>query len=241
MTVPRSTGANGRPWVATRRELEQVLDQTLHPLGRGVGPLQVVEAPLGEGVGLGLGDPLGERAHLAQRLLQIVRGDRGELVELGVGAGELLGAALELGVGRASAVLVSASSTVDARPACALASAELGVGLADPVVVTQSAASQHQGDRGDDPEGDEDQPRQPLAQAGDAGEQRPVGRGEQDPPGRVGERHLVEVVAVDARRSVRCRTLQLGRGVEEVAGRPGRVGRGDDHARCRRARSCGRP
>ena len=36
-------------------ELEQVLDQALHALRGGVGPLQVVRPSLGQGVGLGLG------------------------------------------------------------------------------------------------------------------------------------------------------------------------------------------
>ena len=80
------------------REDEQILDQPLHPLGRGVGALQIVEAAIGQRLGVDLADALGERAHLAQRLLEVVRRDRRELLELGVGARELAGAALELGV-----------------------------------------------------------------------------------------------------------------------------------------------
>ena len=38
----------------------------------------------------------GEGLHLAQRLLEVVGGDRGELLELGVGARELRGMAQQL-------------------------------------------------------------------------------------------------------------------------------------------------
>ena len=73
------------------REVEQVVDQLLHPLGAVdregdvlVGAL--VELPLVAAL-----EHLGEARDLAQRLLEVVRGDVGELLELLVGALELAG------------------------------------------------------------------------------------------------------------------------------------------------------
>ena len=44
-------------------------------------------------------------------------------------------------------------------------------------------------------EGEEDHPRQPLVEPGDAGVQGAVGRFEHDPPVRAGQAHFIEVIA----------------------------------------------
>ena len=78
------------------REHQQVVDQVAHPPGRVGHPAQEVLPLLGEVLAL-LGVQLrGEGLDLAQRLLQIVGCDRGELLELGVGARELGGMAQQL-------------------------------------------------------------------------------------------------------------------------------------------------
>ncbi len=92
------------------REPQQVLDQLLHPLGGRVAPLEVIAPVVRQVLRVDLGQPLGERADLAQRLLQVVRGDRRELLELRVGARELGGAALEARICRRRARTLSNSS-----------------------------------------------------------------------------------------------------------------------------------
>ena len=79
-------GLERAPAAADARELEQVVDELLHPPGAVGGELDVrlravVELPLVAPL-----EHLGEARHLAQRLLQVVRGDVGELLELGVRA-----------------------------------------------------------------------------------------------------------------------------------------------------------
>ena len=59
--------------------------------------------------------PLGERAHLAQRLLQVVRGDRGELLELLVRARELGGAPRERRVRGGELVVDALERALDSR------------------------------------------------------------------------------------------------------------------------------
>ena len=92
---------NGRLWVATRENVSRSSISSLHALtGRVRASPQVVAALLGEAVRVELVDTLlGERLHLAQRLLEVVGRDGGELVELGVRALELARAALERLVG----------------------------------------------------------------------------------------------------------------------------------------------
>ena len=55
----------------------------------------VFDAALVELVAVALLEQLAERGHLAQRLLQVVRGDVGELLEFGVGAPQLDGLLVE--------------------------------------------------------------------------------------------------------------------------------------------------
>jgi hypothetical protein len=63
---------------------EQVVDQRLHALGAVHGELDVLVGPGVELAGVTPLEQLGEARHLAQRLLQVVRSDVGELLELGV-------------------------------------------------------------------------------------------------------------------------------------------------------------
>src|SRR3954451_23811833 len=64
------------------REREQIVDQVLHTLRRGHHPVDVVSSRRGYVIPLLAFEALGERAHLAQRLLQVVGGDRREPLEL---------------------------------------------------------------------------------------------------------------------------------------------------------------
>ena len=68
------------------REGEQVVDQGLHPFGAVHGELDVLVGALVELAAVAALQCLAEACDLAQRLLQVVRGDIGELLELGVGA-----------------------------------------------------------------------------------------------------------------------------------------------------------
>ena len=68
------------------REREQVVDQHLHALGAVDRELDVLVGALVELAVVAALQRLAEARDLAQRLLQVVRGDVGELLELGVGA-----------------------------------------------------------------------------------------------------------------------------------------------------------
>src|SRR5215217_2141653 len=72
-------------------ELEQVVDQLLHPLGAVDGERDVAVGALVELALVAPLEHLGEARDLAQRLLQVVRGDVRELLELLVGALQLAG------------------------------------------------------------------------------------------------------------------------------------------------------
>ena len=72
-------------------EGQQVVDQLLHALGAVDGELDVLVGPLVELPLVAALEQLAEARHLAQRLLQVVGGDVGELLQVGVGAGQLLG------------------------------------------------------------------------------------------------------------------------------------------------------
>ena len=72
-------------------EGEQVVDQHLHAFGAVDGEPDVFGAALVELVAVPLLQQLAEGGDLAQRLLQIVRRDIGELLEFGVGPAQLLG------------------------------------------------------------------------------------------------------------------------------------------------------
>ena len=74
---------------ADARELEQVVDQLLHPLGAVDRELDVAVGALVELARVAALEHLREARDLAQRLLQVVRGDVGELLELLVGALQL--------------------------------------------------------------------------------------------------------------------------------------------------------
>ena len=80
---------------ADTAEGEQVVDQQLHALGAVDGEGDVLVGALVELAAVALLEQLAEARHLAQRLLQVVRRDVGELLEVGVGPGELGGPALE--------------------------------------------------------------------------------------------------------------------------------------------------
>ena len=71
------------------REREQVVDQVLHPPRAVDGEADVLVGALVELAAVALLEQLAEARDLAQRLLQVVRGDVGELLELGVGALEV--------------------------------------------------------------------------------------------------------------------------------------------------------
>ena len=86
---PVSTGSCGPVPRPTRENVEQVVDQLLHPLGAVDGELDVAIGPLVELAAVAALEHLREARDLAQRLLQVVRRDVGELLELLVGALEL--------------------------------------------------------------------------------------------------------------------------------------------------------
>ena len=83
-------------------EREQAVDQRLHSPGGVVHPLEVVAALVRQALLLRELELLGERLDLAQGLLEIVRGDRGEALERLVRTGQLAGTPLErlVGVGQ---------------------------------------------------------------------------------------------------------------------------------------------
>ena len=72
-------------------EREQVVDQVLHAFRAVDGEGDVLVGALVELPRVPALEHLAEARHLAQRLLQVVGGDVGELLELGVGAAQLLG------------------------------------------------------------------------------------------------------------------------------------------------------
>ena len=76
-------------------EGEQVVDQRLHALGAVDREPDVFGTAFVELVAVPLLEQLAERRDLAQRLLQVVRGDVGELLEFGVGPPQLLGLLVE--------------------------------------------------------------------------------------------------------------------------------------------------
>ena len=76
-------------------EREQVVDQHLHALGPVHGEVDVLVGALVELAAVALLEQLAERRHLAERLLQVVRGHVGELLQLGVRAGQLARLAFE--------------------------------------------------------------------------------------------------------------------------------------------------
>ena len=88
-TSSSATGSLLAPAAPDAREREQVVDQHLHPLGAVDGEVDVLLAALVELVGVARLQRLAEARDLAQRLLQVVRGDVGELLELGVRALQL--------------------------------------------------------------------------------------------------------------------------------------------------------
>ena len=92
---------------ADPREGEQVVDQRLHALGAVDGEVDVLLAALVELPRVAALEHLAEARHLAQRLLEVVRGDVGELLELGVGALERRGLLLDLRLGRADGLEVA--------------------------------------------------------------------------------------------------------------------------------------
>ena len=81
------------------REGEQVVDQGLHPLGPVDGELDVLVGPFVELAPVALLEQLGEAGHLAERLLQVVGGYIGELLELDIGSAQFLVPAVQLGMG----------------------------------------------------------------------------------------------------------------------------------------------
>ena len=87
---PRSIRSCARVIRPTRENVEQVVDERLHPLRAVDGELDVLVRALVELAAVAALEHLGEARDLAQRLLQVVRGDVGELLELLVGALELL-------------------------------------------------------------------------------------------------------------------------------------------------------
>ena len=76
-------------------EHQQVVDELLHPLGAVDRELDVLLTALVELALVAALDELAEARHLAQRLLQVVRGDVRELLELGVRPAQVLGLLLD--------------------------------------------------------------------------------------------------------------------------------------------------
>lgn len=76
---------------------EQVVDQDLHALGAVDGEVDVLLGPVVQLVAVPLVEQLAEGRDLAQRFLQIVRGDVGELLQLGVGAAQFHGLFVQIG------------------------------------------------------------------------------------------------------------------------------------------------
>ena len=77
-------------------EGQQISDQPLHPLRPVDREGDVLLAALVQLAAVTLLEQLAEARHLAQRLLEVVRGDIGELLEVGVRPGQLGGPALEV-------------------------------------------------------------------------------------------------------------------------------------------------
>ena len=86
----KSTSVYGRLDPPDAREGQQVVDQVLHPPRAVDGEADVLVGARVELASVALLEQLAEARDLAQRLLQVVRGDVGELLELGVGALEVL-------------------------------------------------------------------------------------------------------------------------------------------------------
>ncbi len=78
------------------RELEQVVDELLHPLRRPFHAFEIVLGAFAQVLAEIFLQPLAEGDHLAQRLLQVVRGDGGEVPQVLVAALQLLRVQLEL-------------------------------------------------------------------------------------------------------------------------------------------------
>ena len=85
-SVQVDVGRAPPPTRPTRENAEQVLDEPLHALGAVDGELDVLVGALVELAAVPLLQELGEAGHLAQRLLQVVRRDVGELLEVAVRA-----------------------------------------------------------------------------------------------------------------------------------------------------------
>ena len=95
-TCSRSTSARSRcVEPADAGERQQVVDELLHALGAVDRELDVLVAALVELALVAALEQLAEARDLAQRLLQVVRGDVGELLELGVGPAQVLGLLLD--------------------------------------------------------------------------------------------------------------------------------------------------
>ena len=94
------------------REGEQVVDQRLHALGAVDGEGDVLLAALVELSRVAALEHLAEARDLAQRLLEVVGGDVGELLELGVRALEREGLLLDLRLGGRT---TSSSRTIRSR------------------------------------------------------------------------------------------------------------------------------
>ena len=97
-----STGPKLSVRAADARQRQQVGDQRLHPLGAVDGEADVLPRLVVELRSVLALEQLAEVGDLAQRFGQVVRGDVGELLEVGVRAGQLGARRLDLaqGVGR---------------------------------------------------------------------------------------------------------------------------------------------
>ena len=97
------TSSDGRGCVAMRENASRSSISACIRSGGVAHALEVVAALVGEALVLLALELLGERLHLAQRLLEVVRGDRGEPLELLVRARELAARAARAPVGDARA------------------------------------------------------------------------------------------------------------------------------------------
>ena len=92
-------GRTAAPFVVTRENARQVVDQHLHPLRGRAHPLDVVACLRRQRRGVFRVQQFAEGLDLPQRLLQVVRGDVREVFELAVALLEVLHGAPQLGLG----------------------------------------------------------------------------------------------------------------------------------------------
>ncbi len=112
------------PRVPDARVLQQVVNQLLHPFGAVDGEADELLRVAVELVLVALGQELRVVRDHAQRLLKIVGGHVGELLQLLVRSREFLGLGLERTLGSACVAVMSRTIAVNNRPPCVLTQLE---------------------------------------------------------------------------------------------------------------------